>query len=180
MHNQHIKHGAEASLDAFVWENLPSLLRLAHLCLTPSIFKDLTFFVRSWQTKSSHPTWLHIPRLKIRVLPTTSAPTHPDPNLGFFPDRRMDGCFLQAKVAERGRSAAPRISRAHMHVTTQSLGPQANVCGDFCYACAFISHVWSSFRGCQASKRLSAWGADFMNKKHHMHMQRCCGIAGFI
>jgi hypothetical protein len=72
-------------------------------------------------------------------------------------DRRMDGCFLQAKVdTESGRSAAPRTSRAHMHVMTHSLGPQANVCGDLCYACAFISHVWSSFRGCQASKRFSA------------------------
>jgi hypothetical protein len=81
-------------------------------------------------------------------------------NSEFVFDRRMDGCFLQAKVdawkLESGRSAAPRISRAHMHVMTHSLGPQANVCGDLCYACAFISHVWSSFRGCSASKRFSA------------------------
>jgi hypothetical protein len=45
-------------------------------------------------------------------------------------------------------------------------------CGDFCNAWAFYSHVWSPFRGCGASERLSACGADFMNPKNHMHTQR--------
>jgi hypothetical protein len=56
----------------------------------------------------------------------------------------MDGCFLQTKVeGENGRPAAPRTSRAHRYVMPQSLRPQVNVCCDFCYPCAFISHVWS-------------------------------------
>jgi hypothetical protein len=50
-------------------------------------------------------------------------------------------------------------------------------CGDFCNAWAFDSRVWSPFRGCGASKRLSACGADFMSLKHHMHTQRCFGMA---
>jgi hypothetical protein len=44
--------------------------------------------------------------LETRVPWPASAPTHPDPSLGIFFDRRMDGLFLLAKVdAERGRSA---------------------------------------------------------------------------
>jgi hypothetical protein len=93
----------------------------------------------------------------------------------------MDGHFLLAKVdAERGRSAAPYISRAHKHKISQSFGLQVNVCGDLCYQCAFISHVWSPFHGCGASLQSSAWREDFMNPKHHMHMKRCFDIAGFI
>jgi hypothetical protein len=79
--------------------------------------------------------------------------------------------------AESGQTDAPRTSRAHMHVITQSLVPQANVCCDFCYPSALISYVGSYFRGCQASKRFSAGGADFMNPKHQMRTHRCFGMA---
>jgi hypothetical protein len=49
--------------------------------------------------------------------------------------------------------------------------------GDFCDAWAFNSHVWSPFRGCGASERFSACGADFMNPKNHMPTQRWFGMA---
>jgi hypothetical protein len=50
----------------------------------------------------------------------------------------------------------------------------------FHHALAFISLVWSPFRGCGASLRSIALGADFMNPKHHIHRRRCVGIAGSI
>jgi hypothetical protein len=71
---------------------------LAHLCLTPSKFENSTFFVRSQHTKKSHPPQLIRKRRKTRIPLPASAPTHPGPNLSFFPDRRMDECFLLAKL----------------------------------------------------------------------------------
>jgi hypothetical protein len=81
---------------------------------------------------------------------------------------------------ERGRCAAPHTSRAQKHVISQSLAPHVNVCCNLCYPCAFISHVWSPFRVCGASLQSIAFGADFMNPKHHIHTRRCVGIAGSI
>lgn len=121
-------------------------------------------------------------RLEIRVSSPESAPTHPGrPGLSFFFDRRMDGCFLIALLdADRGQSAAPCTSRAHIHAVTQSLRPQTNVCGSLCCSCAFISHAWSLFMVSRASKRFRALQTDFINNEHHITEQRCFDIAASV
>jgi hypothetical protein len=52
---------------------------LAHLWLTPSMFEDMTFFVRAQHTKDSHPAGLSRPSLEIRILA-----------LDFFFERQTD------------------------------------------------------------------------------------------
>ena len=47
------------------------------------------------------------------------------------------------------------------HVAPQPLGPQANVCCDLCYPCAFISHVWSSFHGCLSQQAIPRFTNQF-------------------
>ncbi len=80
--------------------------------------------------------------------------------------------------AERGRSACSRQHSGHLacyFAITWTTGE--------CFAVIFamrgpsISHIWSPFRGCGASERFSACGADFMNPKNHMHTQRDFGMA---
>ncbi len=88
---------------------------LAQLCLTPSVFKDLTFLVGSQHTKKSNADKLSRKYLEIRVSSPAPAPTHPDPKLEFFfgqTDRRKFSC-AQGQCKERGQSAAPRTPRAH-------------------------------------------------------------------
>ena len=93
--DKYIQHGAEDLSGASLSEILPFLVGSAQLCLTPSTFENLTFFMRSWQTKNSNPTWLHSLYLETRVSTPASAPTHPDASLSFFfRDRRIDRCFL--------------------------------------------------------------------------------------
>jgi hypothetical protein len=79
----------------------------------------------------------------------------------------MDGCFLQANAS--GRS---HCSRAHEHAIPQSVGPHLNVCCDLCYPCAFISHVWSPFHGCQSQPGIHRFRSGFHEPKtSHAHTQ---------
>ena len=92
-------------------------------------------------------------------------------------DRRRS-FFLPKVDAERRRSACSTQHPGHPSMWQRNhLDRRWMFCGDFCNAWAFDSHIWSPFRGCGASKRLSACGAGFMNPKHHMHTQRCFGMA---
>jgi hypothetical protein len=71
-----------------------------------------------------------------------------------------------------GDPAAPRTSRAHEHSIPQSIGPHLNVCCDLCYPCAFISHVWSPFHGCQSQPGIHRFRSRFHEPKpSHAHKQ---------
>jgi hypothetical protein len=89
---------------------------------------------------------------------------------GFFWAKQLD--------AQRGRSVCSRQHPGHPIIwQLNPLDRKRMFCGDFCKSWAFNSHVWSPFRGCGASERFSACGADFMNPKNQIHMQRCFGMA---
>ena len=63
--------------------------RMAHVCLTPSIFENLKFFVRSEHIKKSHPAQLSRKRLQPRVPIACIRTDLPQPEFVVFGDRRM-------------------------------------------------------------------------------------------
>jgi hypothetical protein len=64
---ENIVHGAECFSGAPLPEMLLLSSDLAHLCLTPSTFENLTFFVRSHHTKKYHPPRLIRKRREIHI-----------------------------------------------------------------------------------------------------------------
>ncbi len=44
---------------------------------------------------------------------------------------------------------------------TQPLGPEVNICRDFCHACAFISHACSPFHGCLSQQAMQRFANRF-------------------
>ena len=93
---------------------------LAQPCLTPSVFKDLTFLVGSQHTKKSNADKLSRTSLEIRVSSPAPAPPHPDPKLEFFFDRQIDANFLVPKVDARKEGIL--LLHAHPGHTTCAQG----------------------------------------------------------
>ena len=76
---QYINCGPKHLFGCICLRNFLLLSDLAHLWLTPSMFEDMTFFVRAQHTKDSHPAGLSRPSLEIRILA-----------LDFFFERQTD------------------------------------------------------------------------------------------